>query len=358
MNLIKNILNQKTPFERDSKFRSTDFLEEIKTLMEHHYENSEGFRNIIRNNEYELTSNSLEDLPFIPTRLFKLLDLKSIPESDIFKVMTSSGTSGQAVSKIFLDRSSASIQTKVLKHIITSCLGNKRKDMLIIDSEGTIKDRKKFSARTAGILGFSSFGRNHTYALDEGLELNLERVQNFITNYSKDPVFIFGFTFMIWKNFFLKIQSENLNVCLPKNSILLHGGGWKKLLSEQVDNKLFKESLNKIGINNVYDYYGMIEQTGSIFLECNQGYFHCSDYSEIIIRNTLTLEPVAFHQEGIIQVLSLLPTSYPGNSLLTEDLGMILGEDDCKCGRKGKYFAISGRMKESEIRGCSDTRVI
>ena len=44
--------------------------------------------------------------------------------------------------------------------------------------------------------------------------------------------------------------------------------------------------------------------------------------------------------------------------LLTEDLGMILGEDDCKCGKKGKYFIISGRMKESEIRGCGDTRVI
>ena len=90
---------------------------------------------------------------------------------------------------------------------------------------------------------------------------------------------------VIWKNFFLKIRSENINICFPKNSILLHGGGWKKLLAEQVDNELFKESLKKIGINSVYDYYGMIEQTGSIFLECNQGYLHCSDYSEIIIRN-------------------------------------------------------------------------
>ena len=358
MNLIQNILNQKTPFEQNSKFRSTDFLKEMKNLMEHHYENSEEFRNIIINNEYVLTSNKLEELPFIPTRLFKLLDLKSIPESEIFKVMTSSGTSGQAVSKIYLDKSSASTQTKVLTHIVTSFLGKKRKDMLIIDSEETIKNSKKFSARTAGILGFSTFGRNHTYALDKDLELNLERVQHFIKKRSKDSVFIFGFTFMIWKNFFLKIRSENINICFPKNSILLHGGGWKKLLAEQVDNELFKESLKKIGINSVYDYYGMIEQTGSIFLECNQGYLHCSDYSEIIIRNAHTLEPQAFHQEGIIQVLSLLPTSYPGNSLLTEDLGMILGEDDCKCGRKGKYFVMSGRMKESEIRGCSDTRVI
>ena len=102
----------------------------------------------------------------------------------------------------------------------------------------------------------------------------------------------------------------------------------------------------------------MIEQTGSIFIECSQGYLHCSDYSEVIVRNTQTLEPIGFNQEGIIQVLSLLPRSYPGNSLLTEDLGLVLGEDDCKCGKKGKYFIISGRMKESEIRGCSDTRVI
>ena len=35
---------------------------------------------------------------------------------------------------------------------------------------------------------------------------------------------------------------------------------------------------------------------------------------------------------------SLLPTSYPGYNILTEDIGVIAGEDDCKCGLKGKYF--------------------
>ena len=38
-----------------------------------------------------------------------------------------------------------------------------------------------------------------------------------------------------------------------------------------------------------------------------------------------------------------------------EDEGIILGEDDCPCGRKGKYFKILGRLKDAEIRGCSDT---
>ncbi|MCG7782343.1 Acyl-protein synthetase, LuxE [compost metagenome] len=58
---------------------------------------------------------------------------------------------------------------------------------------------------------------------------------------------------------------------------------------------------------------------------------------------------------GIIQVLSTLPESYPGHSLLTEDEGVVLGEDDCSCGRAGKYFRIIGRLKNAEIRGCSDT---
>ena len=60
-------------------------------------------------------------------------------------------------------------------------------------------------------------------------------------------------------------------------------------------------------------------------------------------------------EKGLIQVVSQLPESYPGHSLLTEDEGVILGEDDCPCGRKGKYFEIKGRIKNAEIRGCSDT---
>ena len=54
-------------------------------------------------------------------------------------------------------------------------------------------------------------------------------------------------------------------------------------------------------------------------------------------------------------MVSVLPHSYPGHSILTEDEGLILGEDDCPCGRKGKYIKILGRMKNAEIRGCSDT---
>ena len=58
--------------------------------------------------------------------------------------------------------------------------------------------------------------------------------------------------------------------------------------------------------------------------------------------------------KGMLQLLSVLPTSYPGHNILTEDTGMILGEDNCKCGKKGKYFKVFDRLEKAEIRGCGD----
>ena len=117
----------------------------------------------------------------------------------------------------------------------------------------------------------------------------------------------------------------------------------------------FKARLkNACSLERVYDYYGMAEQTGSIFMECEHGHLHASDYSGIIIRRS-DFSVCDIGEKGLIQVLSVLPRSYPGHSLLTEDEGGVLGVDDCPCGRKGAYFSVIGRIKNAELRGCSDT---
>ena len=82
-------------------------------------------------------------------------------------------------------------------------------------------------------------------------------------------------------------------------------------------------------------------------------YLHTSIFSDILIRDE-KFNLVKNGQKGLIQLLSLLPTSYPGHNILTEDVGEIIGEDNCKCGMKGKYFLVHGRAKNSEIRGCSN----
>jgi hypothetical protein len=90
-------------------------------------------------------------------------------------------------------------------------------------------------------------------------------------------------------------------------------------------------------------------------MECENGYLHTSIYSDIIIRRSIDFSIAEIGEEGIIEVVSILPKSYPGHALLTEDQGIVFGEDNCKCGRLGKYFKITGRIKNAEIRGCSDS---
>ena len=109
------------------------------------------------------------------------------------------------------------------------------------------------------------------------------------------------------------------------------------------------------GIKHFLDHYGMVEQTGCIYAECECGHLHASIYSDVIARRPEDFSVCEIGEKGILQVVSVLPHSYPGHSLLTEDEGIVLGEDDCPCGRKGKYIQIIGRIKSAELRGCSDT---
>ena len=90
-------------------------------------------------------------------------------------------------------------------------------------------------------------------------------------------------------------------------------------------------------------------------MQCECGHLHASIFSDVIIRDPKDFSACGIGEKGIIQVVSAIPESYPGHSLLTEDEGVLLGEDDCPCGRKGKYFKVLGRLKNAEIRGCSDT---
>ena len=138
--------------------------------------------------------------------------------------------------------------------------------------------------------------------------------------------------------------------------MLVHGGGWKKLADQHISTERFKQELRETcGLTRVHNYYGMVEQTGTIYMECEHGHLHAPVWSDVTIRRPGDFSVAGVGETGLIQVSSVLPRSYPGHVLLTEDEGRILGEDDCPCGRKGKYFEILGRVKRAEVRGCSDT---
>jgi hypothetical protein len=187
------------------------------------------------------------------------------------------------------------------------------------------------------------------------MSLRKEELMAFMDRFGDRRILLFGFTFMVWKYFYQQIQELGLPVRFS-DAVLIHSGGWKKLQESSITNEQFKKSLHKdLKIAGVHNFYGMVEQVGSIYVECEKGFLHAPSFSDVLIRDASDWSVCPHGTKGTIEVVSVLPGSYPGHALLTDDIGTVVGEDDCACGRKGKYFTVEGRMPVAEIRGCSDT---
>jgi phenylacetate-coenzyme A ligase PaaK-like adenylate-forming protein len=342
------------PFSLKKKDKNKWYFAIQKKLTAHHFKNCEEYKKITNKIHGGLNrSRKLSELPFVPAYLFKDYNLITKSNTNLSKILTSSGTSGSKNSKVNLDRKTALLQSRALSNIFQDILNRKRGTMFVVDSPKVLSGLQSMNARGAAIRGFSQLVDRTIFLLDENLNLNADVLKNFVKNNPNDQFIIFGFTSFIWQYLIKKIN--NKKIISSNNGILIHGGGWKKMQDQAVNRDFFNKKItDTIGINKIHNYYGMVEQTGSVFLECEFGFFHTSIFSDVIIRDAnLKISPIK--KDGLLQVFSLLPLSYPGHNILTEDIGSLQGEDNCKCGRKGKYFSIKGRVKGTEIRGCSDT---
>jgi hypothetical protein len=339
-------------FSLDQQTKEARLLESLSALVAHHRERCVEYDRILAaTDRVGAPYPDLASLPWLPVRMFKNHQLKSIPDDEVVKVLTSSGTTGE-VSRIYLDREAATAQTRMLSRTLQTVLGPRRLPMLVVDSKAVVSDRRSYSARGAGMLGLMNFGRDHVWVLDEDGKPDIEALRGFLAKHGDQPFLIFGFTFMVWLYLYEAARDAGLDL---SQGILIHSGGWKKLIDRAVDNKEFRHRLAAdTGLTKVYNFYGMVEQIGTIFLEGpDGGSLYCPDFADVIIRDPETWQPAPIGTPGLVELVSTLPTSYPGHVLLTEDLGVIHGVDDGVW--PGKRFSILGRLPRAEARGCSDT---
>jgi hypothetical protein len=334
--------------------RETTLLPRLDELTAHHRASSPGYERILSSLGISPDESfaTIADLPWLPVRMFKTHDLKSIPDDEVFKTLTSSGTTGAGASRIYLDKAAAAAQTKQLGATLREVLGTERLPMLLVDTIGIIKNRRSFSARGAGVLGMANFGRKHVYVLDENDRPDVEAVKEFLARHGDQPFLIFGFTFLVWQYLYEVARAQGLDL---SNGILIHSGGWKKLIDRAVGNTEFRRRFKAdTGLHRIHNYYGMIEQIGTVFLEGPSGNsLYCPDFADVVIRDPRTWQEQPVGVPGVIEVVSTLPRSYPGHVLLTEDLGVCNGIDDGDW--PGKHFSVLGRLPKAEARGCSDT---
>jgi len=344
---------EKDPFILVQKEKEKLFLLEIKEQAQWHYDNCSEFCKMCKNRNFDPFSEfKITDLPYIPVSMFKAFDLISVPENEVVKTLYSSSTSGRP-SKIMLDKTTADNQILVLNKIMADFLGKQRRPFIIFDSEETIKSSEgELSSRGTAIRGMMSLASKMLFVLDKDLKLDVNKLKSALCS----NACFFGFTWLIY-NIFLENNKEIARLCQSfDNNLILHIGGWKKLKDLAVSKQEFNHKIGQMfHCSRIIDFYGMTEQLGTVYPDCEYGFKHAPLYSEIIIRDVNTLEPVKTGEPGFIQLLSPLPRSYPGISILSDDIGKVVGIDDCKCGRKGKYFVFEKRPELAEVKGCGDT---
>jgi phenylacetate-coenzyme A ligase PaaK-like adenylate-forming protein len=301
-----------------------------------------------------------EDLPYLPVAMFKEFDLATVPPERVMRTLLSSATTTGTPSRIPLDKGTSKRQAQGLAAILKDVLGSRRRPFLVLDCAEINRPGHQLTARGAAVRGLMPFASEIAYALvqtESGLEPDLEIIERFFAAHAGQEVLLFGFTFMVWSDLVLKLRQRGVRFAHPELT-LLHSGGWKKLTEQRVDKTVFAAGIAEtFGCEpgRVRDFYGMVEQVGVVFVDCEAGHKHTPAFAEVAIRDFDSLRQVEIGGSGLIQVMSLLPESYPGYALITEDVGELLGYDDCPCGRHGLYFRFRSRVEQVEVRGCGDT---
>ena len=342
--------------------RQCVLLELLKEELEYACKKNLAYRNYLQHWPAEARlARRIADLPYLPVALLKAQPPLSLVEpNEIKRTLTSSSTTGQTPSRIVLDSSTARRMSKAVVVIAENFIGPNRRPYLVVDTPNSVGGGTELGARGAAIQGLRPFASDVTYCLRSdsvgGLALDRDKLLHFAETWGKSPVLVYGFTYILWKYLVRPLRAEN--VCLKMDNLhILHSGGWKLLQQEAVDKATFNEELARVfgcSPNCVIDFYGMVENVGIIYPDCREGNKHVPVFGDVVVRDPLTLQPVREGQQGIVQVCSALPTSFPGHLLLTEDIAEIVSYDGCGCGRQGTSFRFVGRVPKAEVRGCGN----
>jgi hypothetical protein len=306
-------------------------------------------------------ARTIAELPYLPVGAFKAKPpLALVPAAEVKRTLTSSSTTGQTPSRVALDGATAKRMTKAVTTIIKDFIGPTRRPYLVIDLPGYLAGQAELGARSAAIQGLGCFATEIQCCLrvDSAGEptLDLEKLLECAARWRQAEVLVYGFTFVIWKSLVQPLLNSGITLGLP-NVHVLHSGGWKRLEQEAVSKQDFIGVVAAVfgcPLERVIDYYGMVENVGVVYPDCAYGNKHVPTVGEVIVRDPLTLAPVEVGQKGLVQVCSVLPTSFPGYLLLTEDMGEVIAHDGCPCGRRGTSFRFVQRVPKAENRGCGN----
>lgn len=338
------------------------FLESVREMFFFHLEHSPVFRGVCA--QYGFTPEELrsEDdilrIPAVFVTAFKERKLLSLPETEIVKTFTSSGTTGLK-SQINWDCISMERQAFMRNSIVES-YGLADYDQLtnnlvfsyapeVSGSRGAAHAHSAYARfarenETFFAIHSDKYG-NPEFNVEEGIE----KLRQFAD--SGLPLRVTGFPAFGYMTL-TELDRRSIRFNFPADSVMFSGGGWKNYTGKIISYSEYVELANRvlgIGADRIRDVYGMVEH-GVPYITCEHGHLHVPIYSRVCAVSPHTMEILPDGETGLLKLVTPYIRSTPALSVLSTDLGTV--ESNCPCGRSGKYIVLKGRGGVKKYAGC------
>ena len=312
-----------------------DFEAVAVELFQFQYEFNSTYKeycNALKIETSAITSSS--QIPFLPIQFFKSRTIKTGTFEEV-AVFESSGTTGSISSKHFVK--DLSIYESSFLQSFTQFYGD-ISEYCIIGLLPSYLERKGSSLvyMVDKLITLSGHENSGFYlyefeALKSILELNESRQQK---------------TLLIGVSYALLDFSEKFPVQL-NHTIIMETGGMKGRREELSKQELHKQLKQNFGVDDIHSEYGMTELLSQAYSKGN-GVFNCPPWMKIMVRELdnpletifdFSESPSHFGGINVIDFSNINSCSF----IATEDAGITYADGS---------FEITGRIENSDIRGC------
>jgi len=300
--------------------------------------------------------SSWEDVPALPTDVFKVMEFSMVPSKRVRTFMTSGTTNPEERGKVGYDEGGLRLMDATIEEAAASFLfpdGMKTKVLIIAPSPEMAPHM------------IMAYGMNHLkdyFGLPQscflvgrgGFEVETLLKELRSSEEEGTPVTLCGGSFG-FVNFFDACREKGLRFKLPSSSRTLDAGGFKGR-SREVKREEFVEECGEIlGIKKEFsvNLLGMTE-ISSQFYDSTLRNFHKGlplpgmkinpPWTKTVVVDPETLKPLPNGEIGLLKHFDLANRGHI-LAIQTDDLGRKIGEG----------FEVFGRSKEGEARGCSLT---
>jgi hypothetical protein len=300
--------------------------------------------------------SSWEEIPALPTDVFKVMELSMFPSQTVRTFMTSGTTKPEERGKVGYDEGGLRLMDATIEEAASSFLfpdGMKTK-ILIIAPPPEIAPHMIMAYGMNRLKDYFGLPQSRFLVGREGFEVETLLKELRSSEEKGIPVTLCGGSFG-FVNFFDYCREKGLRFKLTSCSRTLDAGGFKRRSREVKRGEFVRECGEILGIEKNYsvNLLGMTE-ISSQFYDSTLRNFHKGlflpgakinpPWTKTVVVDPDTLKPLPTGETGLLKHFDLANRGHI-LAIQTDDLGRMTPEG----------FEIFGRSREGEARGCSLT---